>query len=399
VKNIMLQVLYLVHDLCDPAVRRRVAMLRAGGASVTLAGFRRGAGLPVFDGPEFDGIAPIDLGRTADRAFAQRLAAVAHAALTLPSRLGRIARPDVIIGRNLEMLALANRARAAFGGEIPVVYECLDIHRLLLDGGAVGKAMRGAERLFSRNAALLLTSSPAFVRNYFDAYGQTGAPTMLVQNKVLELSGAPLASQAAPLPQAGEPWRIGWFGALRCAKSLALLCEFTRAMQGRFEVILRGRPAHVEFDDFDRLVAAEPHLRFAGAYRNPQDLAAIYGETHFSWAIDFFEEGLNSSWLLPNRLYEGCRFGVVPIAMDGTETARFLTERGLGLRLAAPSVEALAALLGGMDAAGYTTLRGGVAAQDPATWVCRPADCRRLVERLAGLSSHESAGELLEIAA
>ena len=121
--------------------------------------------------------------------------------------------------------------------------------------------------------------------------------------------------QLAAPPAAGEPWKIGWFGALRCRKSLELLAAFTRQMDGRFEVVLRGRPAYSEFDDFDGLVAAEPYIRFAGPYRNPEDLAAIYGEVHFSWAIDFFEEGLNSSWLLPNRLYEGCRFGAVPIAM------------------------------------------------------------------------------------
>ena len=37
----MLHILYLVHDLSDPAVRRRVIMLQAGGAKVTVAGFRR----------------------------------------------------------------------------------------------------------------------------------------------------------------------------------------------------------------------------------------------------------------------------------------------------------------------------------------------------------------------
>src|SRR6185312_13550328 len=147
------------------------------------------------------------------------------------------AKPDVIIGRNLEMLALANRARALMGAEIPVVYECLDIHRLLLGKGAVGKAMRGAERFFGRDAALLLTSSPAFVRNYFEAYGQLDAPAMLLQNKMLDVSGTPAAPNMLPLPKAGEPWKIGWFGALRCRKSLKLLAAFTRAMQGRFEVV------------------------------------------------------------------------------------------------------------------------------------------------------------------
>ena len=34
----MLHVLYLVHNLTDPAVRRRILMLEAGGAQVSLAG-------------------------------------------------------------------------------------------------------------------------------------------------------------------------------------------------------------------------------------------------------------------------------------------------------------------------------------------------------------------------
>jgi hypothetical protein len=216
---------------------------------------------------------------------------------------------------------------------------------------------------------------------------------------MLDLSGEPAAARPAPAPRNGEPWRIGWFGALRCAKSLALLSAFTRAMQGRFEVVLRGRPAYVELSDFDRMVAAEPHMRFGGAYRNPEDLAAIYGEVHFSWAIDFFEEGLNSSWLLPNRLYEGCRFGAVPIAAKETETARFLASRHLGLLLDDPSAESLETLLGGMSAEDYAARREEIAAQDPCTWVFSLADCQTLVERLGRIAGGARAQTLLEVAA
>lgn len=391
----MLNILYLVHDLCDPAVRRRVTMLQTGGAAVTLAGFRRAETVP-----DFEDLSPIDLGVTADRAFAQRVAAVAKAAFSLGARLGTIPKPDIIIGRNLEMLALANRARSIFGGSAPIVYECLDIHRFLLDTGAVGRTLRGAERLFSRDAQLLLTSSPAFVRDYFEAFGQTRAPAVLLQNKMLDLSGKPAQPAKLPAPPAnGQPWRIGWFGALRCAKSLKLLADFTRRMQGRFEVLLRGRPARVEFDDFDGFVRAEPHLSFQGAYRNPDDLAAIYGEVHFCWAIDFFEEGLNSSWLLPNRLYEGCRFGAVPIAMKGTETARFLADRHIGLLLDEPSVENLSALVGDIDTDTYLERRGKITAQDLGTWICVPDDCRSLVTRLGRLAGKEQQDILLGVAA
>ncbi|WP_236016291.1 glycosyltransferase [Brucella endophytica] len=418
----MLQVLYLVHDLSDPAVRRRVVMLQAGGAAVTLAGFRRSRE-PVL---QVAGVSPIDLGKTGDGRFAQRMAAVARAALTLKASLKHVAKPDVIIGRNLEMLALANRARSIFSGgaeDIPVVYECLDIHRLLLRQDPVGRALRSIERALGRKVSLLITSSPAFVRNYFEPYGQVNAPVELVENKVLEVAPSPffpLAGKVSaeqtdgggdvcafagdldvnvitpirpltrtPSPQGGrggpgEPWKIGWFGALRCRRSLALLSEFSRRMEGRVEIILRGRPAYTEFEDFDAEVAAEPYMQFFGSYRNPEDLSGIYGEVHFTWAIDFFEEGLNSSWLLPNRLYEGCRYHCVPIAMEGTETARFLKRLGIGFTLARPDADELARLL---DAERYEQARARVAAQDSSTWICNEDDCRALVGRLSTLLS------------
>ena len=135
------------------------------------------------------------------------------------------------------------------------------------------------------------------------------------------------------------------------------------------------------------------------AYRNPEDLAAIYGEVHFSWAIDFFEEGLNSSWLLPNRLYEGCRFGAVPIAMRQTETGRFLADRHLGLLLEEASPEALAAVLDGLAAEAYAAKRQKIVAQDRGTWVCDRGDCRALVDRLRGLAGAARQATLLQAAA
>lgn len=391
----MLHVLYFVHDLADPAVRRRVLMLQAGGATVTLAGFRRSDNALAL----VEGVTPIDLGMTRDGRFAQRLKAVGQAAYSLTGKLKNVSRPDVIVGRNLEMLALASRAGARFGGGVPIVYECLDIHRLLLRGDAVGKALRRAERILGRKARLLITSSPAFVENYFAPFGQIDAPVVLLENKVLSLGEADGPASPASAPQPGMPWKIGWFGALRCRRSLRLLSEFSRRMEGRFQIVLRGRPAYSEFDDFDRFVAAEPFMDFHGPYRNPEDLAAIYRDIHFSWAIDFFEEGLNSSWLLPNRLYEGCRHGAVPIAMRDVETGRLLARRGIGALVAEPSAEELVSLIGAMDAETYLGLSRAVARQDSKSWICDADDCRALVERLRGLAGGSPRAASLQVAA
>ena len=377
-----LNILYLVHDVTDPAVRRRMMMLREGGAQVTLAGFRRTA----TPANAIEGVIPVDLGRTHDGRFLQRLTAVGTAALSLGATLRRVRRPDLIIARNLEMLALATRARSLFRGDgVPIVYECLDIHRLLLRDDVIGRAMRGAERRLLDRASLLLTSSPAFIRDYFDARGQGSVPFELLENRhfepITEADDTPASMRLAP------PWRIGWHGALRCSRSLQLLSAFSRREQGRFEVVLRGRPALSEFADFHASVEAEPFLSFEGGYRNPEDIEAIYRDVHFSWAIDFFEDDLNSKWLLPNRLYEGCRFGAVPIAMDGTETARFLRSRGIGIVLPAPTVEALETAFAEMNMERFQVMQANVTRTDRATWVCGRRACEALVKRLAGLTA------------
>ncbi|MBM2710768.1 glycosyl transferase family 1 [Mesorhizobium caraganae] len=377
----MLHVLYLVHDVSDPAVRRRIIMLRAGGARVTLAGFRRTTNAVL----DVEGLQPIDLGATRDGRFGQRMAAVAKAALSIGSKLGAMPKPDLIIARNLEMLALARRAKAAFRGGVPIVYECLDIHRLVLRNDMLGRALRTVERYLARDVKLLVTSSPAFIANYFKPFGQVAAPVELVENKYFETAPVSTDDRLKAENPVAPPWRIGWFGALRCRRSLELLADFTRRQGGRFEVVLRGRPALSEFPDFHAFVEAEPYLSFRGPYRNPEDMAAIYGEVHFSWAIDFFEEGQNSEWLLPNRLYEGCRFGAVPISMGNTETGRFLDQQDIGVLLSDATPQTLETALGRMDQERFGKAKARVLARNPRTWSYDRSDCRAFVDRLRGL--------------
>ncbi|GAK69692.1 glycosyl transferase family 1 [Agrobacterium rubi] len=380
----MTHVLYLAHDLADPAIRRRVMTLQAGGATVSLAGFTRGENKLAT----IDGITPIVLGETADGRFAQRIMAVVKSSFSLKSLLKNVTKPDVIIARNLEMLALSRRASSIYGREVPVVYECLDIHRLLLNEGPAGKIVNAAQRYFAKGAKLLITSSPAFVSQYFVPRSGLALPVLLQENKVLMLDGSQAEITPSPrAPKAGEPWKIGWFGALRCRKSLEILADFAKRMDGKVEIILRGRPAQSEFDDFDGFVANAPYLSFKGPYKNPEDLASIYNDVHFTWAIDFFEEGQNSSWLLPNRLYEGCLYGTLPIAVAGTETARFLEAKNIGHILPVANTQTLEALFLNMDDQAYLQSFQNLASIDRNQWVTDIKDCAQLVHKLASLAA------------
>ena len=385
----MPRILYLVHNLADPAVGRRVAMFRQGGADVEIAGFRRG------DAPSttlpLDTV--VELGVTHDGRMLQRLAATASAAWRAPRWAKSLQRPDVIVARNLEMLGVAQRLMGIWDVAPTLVYECLDIHRLMLRQDQLGRVMRALEQRLMRDLQLLITSSPAFMRNYFNIHG--APPALQVENKVFAPEITDFGHNPALMDEPAV-LHIGWFGALRCNTSLAALDALTRSLEGRVQVTLAGRPALTEFADFHATVEQSPHLQFRGAFHYPEDLAGLYGAVHFVWAIDFFEQGLNSDWLLPNRLYEGCLNGAIPIALAGTETARFIERLGIGVVLPDISQDTLIALFEGMTAERLRQLAAGVAAQDRALFLCETRECNALVQRL---SSHTTARPELEVAA
>ncbi|SOB81108.1 succinoglycan biosynthesis protein ExoL [Sphingomonas guangdongensis] len=364
---------YLVHDTTDAAVARRVRMFRAAGAAVRLGGFRRRAPPDTVAG-----VTAVDLGETRDARLLARLAVVLRH-VAAPARVGEIvAGADVIVARNLEMLAIAVRVARP---RQRIVYECLDIHRLLLSDGAAARALQAIERRLLARVDMVLTSTPAFRDRYFRARRGFTRPIWLEENRLLQID-TPAPTPACPATPAGRPWRIGWFGMLRCRRSLAILAAIARAHPDLVEVTIAGIPAYTEFDDFDRDVAATPGLRFVGRY-GAGDLPALYGSVDFAWAIDFFEEGQNSAWLLPNRLYESLAFSAVPIALAGLDTGRWCADHGVGMLLDDLDTD-LAPTLATLTSTKLARLRDAVTALPRRLVVADAADCRALTNAVLG---------------
>jgi len=375
------RVAYFVHDIADHTVSKRVRMLKTAGAEIAVLGFRRSDrqladlhGAPVFD-----------LGRTHDARLVQRAFKVVQRRSSLGEGYAAVRNADVLLARNLEMLAVAAAAQRRHAPNAVLVYECLDMHRLLLADSASGRVLRSVERAFMRKARLLIVSSSAFVTQHFALRQGVGStwdqPVLVVENKLLELDGATAVDESAPTLPAGPPWRIGWFGMIRCRRSLDILRKLVARNPGLAEVVIMGKPAHTEFANFHRQVRETPGITFGGAYA-PAELKALYESVHFNWAIDYFEDGANSALLLPNRIYEGSPYGAVPIALAHTETGRWLKDKEIGVLLDSPGDE-LGAYLKHLTPAANDELRRTLQAQPRSTFVAHHKDCERLMNALS----------------
>ena len=91
------KIAYLVHDVGDAAVSRRVRMFHAGDAKVRVAGFRRRE-----QSADIDGALTADLGRTGDGRLAQRALAVLKVLVFRRVLKRAVAGSDVIVARKDE---------------------------------------------------------------------------------------------------------------------------------------------------------------------------------------------------------------------------------------------------------------------------------------------------------
>ena len=215
-----MKIAYLAWDLWDPATVRRAQMLQSGGAELRIAGFRRRDKAP----GQVAGAMAVDLGRTFDGRLVHRAALVALSCARVPRLRDLVCDAELILARNLEMLAIACAARRAYAPGAKLVYECLDIHRLMCGSGSVSATVRALEATLLRSCAAVMVSAPAFIGEYFERHHRRLPPMLLVENKLLTDAGRP----ASTARRAGPPWRIGWFGNVRCRKSVELLKEIAR---------------------------------------------------------------------------------------------------------------------------------------------------------------------------
>lgn len=320
----------------------------------------------------------------------QRMIAVAKSILKIARNRKLLRGTDVIMARNLDMLMIAAVAQKLTPGGAPdLVYECLDINNLMLGTGAKNKYFRWMERKLLARTDTLIVSAPKFIENYFAPVQGWDGHTVLVENKIWTADPASMPRpQASDVPDRAEvsadaPLVVGWIGTLRCQQSLNLLVAAARALGPKVHIAMHGVVHYHAVDDFDETVAALPNITFHGPYTYPMGLGDVYQSCDVVWSQDMWQWGTNSTWLLPNRIYEASYFGCPSIAVAGTGTGDRV-EQGIGWTIPEPTEDALCVLLDGLTAEALTEKRRAILARPDSEFLQSPDEIRDALDPAVG---------------
>jgi succinoglycan biosynthesis protein ExoL len=350
---------YFAPDWTNVTVNKRATSLGALGFELVGFSFSRRRLNRAFQ-PQWRNI---ELGVVADRALAGRLVALSGALRRIVREREALHKVEFMVARNLDMALLALAAARIGGARAPLIYEVTDLHPTLTGKSFAGVVLRWLERIVLRHAEMLLVTSPAFITGYFQPRQGYHGRWFVLENKLFPTPGLPRERRVTPpaLDAHAPHWVIGWFGALRCRKSLDMLTRIASALADRVTVYIRGVPVDIGNQIFRRAIAPHPNMSYGGEYRNPEDLGELYGRIHLNWCLDFSDE-VNSSLLLPNRIYQGGYFGVPALALRAQHTGLTVEQRGLGWALPKATAESVTDFLKKLTVSEYGRMRQAVEA-------------------------------------
>ncbi len=338
--------IFLGHDCTHVDARKRTMALESAGVQLKGFFFRREKNNADYQ-PEWDNV---ELGITVDNNYAKRVPALLKGLKILVNHKKDLREAKFLMARNFDMMFIGMLAKVLTGSKAKLVYDIPDIQEFFFGKGIKGKVFRGLEKIILSQISLLVVTSPGFVTGYFEKYQNYKGRHFVWENKLLsEQMGEMPSPQAMNVhrQKVGDDdtlWTVCWHGTLRCPKSMAILADTAKRLGSKVKFYLRGKQT-IYPELFEKTFAGIENVEFGGEYRTPDHLEEIYGPAHFNWCPDYFDPDGNSPLLLPNRLYQGGALGVVPIAIEGQESANYVKNHNLGYVLPEASADALIAFL------------------------------------------------------
>lgn len=318
--------LFLLPNI-DQTAARHFAHIRhwqAKGHAVTVAGFQRSAGQPVIPGVD------LILGRIAHANYLQRIPVYVSALIALRKLQKEV---DTVFVYSLDTFFLAFLATIFVRRKVRFVFVVLDVRNIFLAKSLAGKLARRLLIFALKRSELTMVSSGKFVTSFMqDILNFVPDKWIEIENKITFAKPQFAAPDTGPTENDGKI-RIGYFGLIRCRRSLEILARLAQKFPDQFLVEVAG--IYLDVDAEKAMCGTIRGIRVSGSYRNPEDLPALYQSCDIVWACYPHSPASvgNQNWAKTNRFYEACFFGLPLIVSKGTEDARAVEALKVGLSL------------------------------------------------------------------
>jgi succinoglycan biosynthesis protein ExoL len=341
-------------DRNDARVVKRLAGLRANDVQVRCFSFTRSRGGPEYPISKDD----ISLGITHDARYLNRILLLLRATTIVWKNRAALQGASRLYAINIDNAALAIVARRIMTSAPPIALEIADVQRPMTGGALSAQILRLVERWILRRVDLLVTTSPAYIRNYFLPLQGRNSGTLILENKIYP--PLPSTRRLSP-PLRGEPWVVGYFGALACEESWAMIKQLATLLGNRVVFVLSGFPTFTHEEALQEEVKGFANIEYRGPYTYPGGVPLIYGQVHLAWGFDFRDVRANSKWCLPSRIYESGYCGVPLLAERDTETGTWVDRHRTGVTFTGHLLESLRLFLGELTVPQWEELCASIA--------------------------------------
>ncbi len=221
------------------------------------------------------------------------------------------------------------------------IYQISDIREILTKPNPFNRLLSLIDAFFTKRALLLVVTSEAFVEEYYKKkFKNFEVNYKLIENKI-QLYNKSLNNiyPLQKIEKSRELITIGYFGFLRCERSLETLLQLAKT-DSKFVIIIRGilSPSLEKYTaEFNKV----NNVHFLGKFISPFHLEEMYDEIDLAWiCYPYVEQSYgNISWARTNRFYEAGYFKTPMITQLGTKDSFRAKEQNLGITIDLGNIE------------------------------------------------------------
>ncbi|MBC3758488.1 hypothetical protein H7U19_08740 [Hyunsoonleella sp. SJ7] len=318
-----IKVLNILPVLGQPRIAKRITMLKAVGFDVSAVAFERDYHKGRLPDCEIS-----LLGKMAHGKFLRRVLKILF---VLPKLRSKIKHHTIIYAFGSDMAYMA--VIASLGLRKKVVLEIGDIREIQVKKGFVGKTVRAIDTFFLKRCSLLVSTSHAFVQEYYRNFLGSNIKSLVLENKQEE------NYSVRPLKLEDNKITIGYFGLLRCEWSWGVLKRLALESPNKYRIVVAGYPIKPESIAFE--AKDIENITYLGEYKSPDDLPSLYGRVNIVWACYPFPKPteMNWKWARTNRYYESLCYKKPMISLENSGDSSYVEDYKIGLTIPLDSLE------------------------------------------------------------